>query len=141
MPILVTHKNEYYEKNRTELNNLSGSVIESAFKIHSLYGPGLLESAYEAILVYELTKKGLSLKRQPPMPLVHEGVTLDTAYRLDIVVEDELIIELKSVENLTETHHKQLITYLKLSDKRLGLLINFNVASLRDGIHRKVNHF
>ena len=129
------------KKTRTELNRLSNSVLESAFKIHTLYGPGLLESAYEAILVFELKKKGFHIKRQPPMPLVHEGVVLDTAYRLDILVEDASIVELKSVENLTNTHHKQLITYLRLSEKRLGLLINFNVASLKNGIHRKVNQF
>ncbi|MEO1260649.1 MAG: GxxExxY protein [Bacteroidota bacterium] len=128
-------------KTRTELNAISKSVLNTAFKVHSTYGPGLLESAYEAILVHELRKKGHLVKRQPPMPLVHEGVVLDTAYRLDILVDDEVIIELKSVEAISKVHHKQLITYLKLSDKRLGLLINFNVVSLKDGIHRKVNRF
>ena len=129
------------KKNRTELNQLSHSILNSAFNIHSSYGPGLLESAYEAILSYELKQKGLDVKRQIAVPIIHQEIVLDTAYRLDLLVENEVIIELKSVEALTDVHHKQLITYLKLSDKRLGLLINFNVVSLKEGIHRKVNGF
>jgi len=128
-------------KTRAELNELSQKALDAAFKIHTKYGPGLFESAYEAILVYELKKMGLSVRKQVDLPLVHEEVVLPVAYRIDVLVEDELIIELKSVEELAKVHFKQLITYLKLSNKRLGLLINFNVDSLKDGIHRKVNNF
>ena len=128
-------------KTRAELNELSQKALDAAFKIHTKYGPGLFESAYEAILVYELKKMGLSVRKQVDLPLVHEEVVLPMAYRIDVLVENELIIELKSVEELAKVHFKQLITYLKLSNKRLGLLINFNVDSLKDGIHRKVNNF
>ena len=106
-----------------------------------MYGPGLLESAYEALLSYELKKKGLAVERQIAIPISHEGVELDTGYRLDLLVENSVIVELKSIETISDVHHKQLITYLKFSDKRLGLLINFNVVSLKNGIHRKVNKF
>jgi GxxExxY protein len=122
-----------------ERNKLSERIIGCAIKVHRALGPGLLESAYEACLAHELTKAGLSVKRQVAVPIVYDGIKLDAGYQLDLVVEDKIIIELKSVETLLPIHEAQLITYLKLTDIKLGLLINFNVALLKNGIKRKVN--
>ena len=110
-------------------------------KVHSVLGPGLLESTYEICLVRELRKRGLSLQTQVPQPVVYEGETIDHGYRLDVLVEGSVIVEIKSVEKLLPIHEAQLLSYLKLSDKKLGLLINFNVPHMRDGIKRLVNHF
>lgn len=111
----------------------------AAFKIHSDLGPGLLESVYEVALSHELKLHGLEVKNQVGIPFIYNEIRFDIGFRLDILVNDLVIIEIKSVEMLQAVHHKQLLTYLKLSDKKLGLLINFNIPSLRDGIVRIVN--
>jgi len=102
-------------------------------------GPGLLESAYEAVLAHELRTAGLEVRTQVPLPLVYDDVKMEVGYRIDILVEDKVIVEVKSVENLAEVHHKQVITYLKLSNKKLGLLVNFNCEEIDKSIFRKVN--
>jgi GxxExxY protein len=121
-------------------NELSKRVIGCAMKVHSALGPGLLESAYEECLSYELKKSGFSVERQKPMPLVYDNVRMDCGYKLDLLVEGKLALELKAVDALNEIFLAQTITYLKLSNLKLGLLINFNVVHLRDGIKRVVNH-
>lgn len=120
-------------------NELSNIIIGCAIKVHKNLGPGLLESAYEESLYYELTKAGLYVEKQKPMPLVYEEVKLDCGYRLDLIVEKKVIIEIKSVEVLNDVHLAQILTYLKLANCKLGLLINFNVAMLKKGIRRVVN--
>jgi GxxExxY protein len=115
---------------------LTSSILKCAYKIHSALGPGLLESAYEECLFYELEKNGLVVNKQKPMPLVYEEKKLDMGYRIDLLVEDKVILEIKSVEALNPVHFAQLMTYLKLSDCRIGFLINFNVQSLKEGIKR-----
>lgn len=114
-------------------------AIGAAINVHKNLGPGLLESAYEECLFYELSKFDLFIEKQKPMPLVYETVKLDTGYRIDLMIEKKLIVEIKSVESLTDVHLAQILTYLKLSDCRLGLLINFNVGLLKDGIKRVIN--
>lgn len=121
-------------------NELSHACIGCAMKVHSALGPGLLESAYEECLYYELNRNGFYVEKQKPMPLVYENVLMDCGYRLDLFVEKKLIIEVKSVEAFTNVHIAQVITYLKLSSCKLGLLINFNVKHLRDGIKRIVHN-
>ena len=120
-------------------NELSNKVIGLAIKVHKALGPGLLESAYEECLYYELDKAGLNVEKQKPMPLIYENVKLECGYRIDLMVENKLVIEIKSVEALNDVHLAQILTYLKLSDCKLGLLINFNVALLKDGIKRVIN--
>ena len=121
-------------------NDISYAIRGAAFKIHSTLGPGLLESSYEVTLAYELTKLGYEVKRQIGLPLVYEEIKLEVGYRIDLLVNDCVIVEIKSIEALNDVHHKQLLTYLKLSGLKLGLLINFNVSSLKDGIVRIVNN-
>lgn len=120
-------------------NDLSREIVDAAFHIHQELGPGLLESVYEAILARELTKRGLRVVRQHPVPIVYDGLEFDEGFRADLIVDDLVIVELKSVEQLAPTHKKQLLTYLRLADKRLGLLINFGAVLIKDGIHRVVN--
>ena len=120
-------------------NQLSSQVIGSAIKIHKALGPGLLESAYHTCLHYELTQNGLYVEREKALPLVYEEVKLECGYRVDLLVENKLIVEIKAVENVHPVHTAQLLTYLKLSGCKLGLLINFNVSLLKDGIHRIIN--
>ncbi len=122
-----------------EMNELSGKIIECAIKVHRTLGPGLLESAYEICLIPELKKAGLKVERQVPLPVVYDGIQLDAGYQLDVVVENIIILELKSVESLLPIHEAQLLTYLKLANKKLGLLINFNVTLLKNGIKRRIN--
>lgn len=122
-----------------DLNTLTEKVIGVAFTVHTMYGPGLLESAYEAVLAYELRQEGFFIEQQKALPLVHREVKLEAGYRVDIMVERKLILELKSVEALNDVHLAQVLTYLKLSGCRLGLLMNFNVASLKNGIRRVIN--
>jgi GxxExxY protein len=125
-----------------ELNGLSRKVMSAAYRVHTELGPGLLESAYVACLVYELKRIGCEIRVEVPVPVVFDGVKLaDVGYRMDILVDNELIIEVKSIEDVGPVHLLQLVSYLKLSNRRLGLLINFNVASLRSGIFRRVNKF
>ncbi len=121
-------------------NDLSYLIRGAAFKVHSALGPGLLESVYEVALSHELTKKGLEVRNQVGIPFVYDEINFNIGFRLDIIVNDKVIIEIKSVEDLKDVHHKQLLTYLKLTNKKLGLLINFNVMSVKDGIIRIVNN-
>lgn len=120
-------------------NRLAKSAVGSAFKIHSRFGPGLLESAYRECLAYELRKAGHKVDIEKGLPLVYEDVKLNHGYRLDLLVDEKLVIELKSVDELADIHFAQLITYLKVGGYRLGLLMNFKVAHLKDGIRRVVN--
>ena len=120
-------------------NEIAGHVMRSAFKAHTALGPGLYESVYEAALTHELRKLGLLVETQVPLPVVYDGIKLDVAFRLDVLVEQKVIVELKSVTELVPVHSKQLLNYLHLSQIKLGLLINFNVPSLRDHIIRLVN--
>jgi len=121
-----------------QLNDLSHRIIGCAMKVHTALGPGLLESAYEECLCYEFSKCGLRFERQKPMPLVYESVKLDAGYRVDLLIENQVIVEVKAVEVLTDVHTAQVLTYLKLSGCKLGLLINFHVAHLRDGVKRLI---
>jgi GxxExxY protein len=122
-------------------DQIAKDVVDAAFKIHSKLGPGLLESAYEACLAHELTRRGYQVERQKPQPVIYEGLEIEVGYRLDILVNGEVILELKAVEQVRPIHHAQLMTYLKLSGKTLGLLINFNVPVIKQGIKRfALNH-
>jgi len=120
-------------------NEIAKQVVDAAYKVHKILGPGLLESAYQAALFFELQSRGLHLVREQPVPVVYDGVAIDEGFRADIIVEDKVIVELKSVEVIARVHKKQLLTYLRLADKRLGLLINFGEELIKDGIHRIVN--
>lgn len=121
-------------------NELTGVIIGCAMRVHTVLGPGLLESAYEACLDYELNKAGLSVGKQIPVPLVYQDIQLECAYRLDLIVENKVIVEIKSVESLKPIHSVQLLTYLKLANCKLGLLINFNVLHLKEGLKRVANN-
>lgn len=120
-------------------NQVSHSVITAAMRVHTALGPGLLESAYQACLQHELSELGLSSAAQVGLPLVYEGIKLELGYRIDLVVEDLVVVELKSVEAIAPIHQAQILSYLKLSGKSIGLLINFNVVHLKDGIQRFVH--
>lgn len=120
-------------------NDISYRIIGCAIKVHKTLGPGLLESAYQECLAYELQKDGLLVEKEKPMPLIYEDVRMDVGYRIDLLIDNKVVIELKSVESLTDVHRAQVITYLKLGDYKLGLLINFNVAILKQGIERIAN--
>ncbi|MCL5264809.1 MAG: GxxExxY protein [Chloroflexi bacterium] len=117
---------------------ITEAILGAAIEVHRALGPGLLESTYEECLCHELALRGLTFKRQIDLPVDYKGIRLDCGYRLDVVVEDAVIVELKSVEKLVPVHEAQLLTYLRLSGKKVGLLINFNVAVLKDGIVRRV---
>ncbi len=121
-----------------EMDILAGQVVDAAYKVHSRLGPGLLESVYEACLAYELTERGFKIDRQLSLPVIYDKIRLDAGLRLDLLVNDCLVIELKAVETLLPVHSAQLLTYLKLSGYRLGFLINFNVPVIKDGIRRMV---
>jgi GxxExxY protein len=114
-------------------------VLDCSFKVHTALGPGLLESAYEACLFYELRQSGLNVKKQLPLPLIYDEVKLDAGYRVDLLVEEQVIVEIKSVDGLADIHLAQILTYLKLSGCKLGLLVNFNVRHLKDGIKRVIH--
>jgi len=122
-----------------ELNQLSQQVLDAAFRVHSTLGPGLLESAYEHCLCYELGKVGLRTVRQAQLPIAYGEITIDAGYRIDLLVENKVIVEIKATEALLPVHEAQLLTYLRLAEKQVGLLINFNVRSLKSGIKRMVN--
>jgi len=130
------HK-EHREK--FEENEIANKVIGLGIEIHKELGPGLLESAYKECMYYKIGKSGLFVEKEKPMPLVYEGVKLDCGYRIDLLVEKRLVIEIKSVEALNDIHLAQTLTYLKLGNYKLGLLINFNVILLKDGIKRVIN--
>ncbi|MDD5450304.1 MAG: GxxExxY protein [Desulfovibrionales bacterium] len=119
-------------------NEIAKEVVDAAYQVHRKLGPGLLETVYEVVLAYELKKRGVTVERQVPVAIVYEDVKFDEGFRADLIVEDKVIVELKSVETVSPVHKKQLLTYLRLADKRLGLLINFS-SELRDGISRVVN--
>lgn len=121
-------------------NEISKIVFDAALKVHKNLGPGLLESAYEECLYYELNKTGLKIEKQKPLPLVYEEIKLEIGYRIDIMIENKFIIEVKAVEALNDIHLAQVLTYLKLSNCKLGLLINFNVSLIKNGIRRVVNN-
>ncbi len=120
-------------------NDISYKIRGAIFNIYNALGPGLLESVYVAAFVFELQKEGLKVKREVPVPVYYEGEKLEVGFRLDLLVENKVIIEVKSVENLAEVHHKQVLTYLKLTKLKLAILINFNVDNIKSGIFRKVN--
>ena len=122
-----------------ELNEISRAIIGAAMKVHSALGPGLLESAYEACLAYELRESGFNVQLQVGLPVVYRGIQIDLGYRLDMIVSDRVIVELKACDGINNVHQARLISYLKLSGKQLGLLINFHELHLKDGIKRFVN--
>jgi len=122
-----------------ELNQTSQQVLDAAFRVHSALGPGLLESAYEHCLFYELSKHGIQALRQVQLPLIYDDVKIDAGYRIDLLVENQIIVEIKATEALLPIHEAQLLTYLRLAGKQVGLLINFNVRSLKHGIKRMVH--
>ena len=120
------------------INDITYKIIGCAYEVHKILGPGLLESTYETCLCYELEKQGLKFEKQKELMINYKGTTLNNGYRIDILVEDSIVLELKSVENLLPIHTAQILTYLKLSEHNLGLLINFNVTNLQNGIHRYI---
>jgi GxxExxY protein len=120
-------------------NELAKIVLDVCFRIHRLYGPGLFESVYEEIFCYEFEKEGIMFERQKAIPLIHEQIKLEAGFRADVIIENKLLVEFKSIEQLAEVHYKQVQTYLKLTNIKLGLLINFNTVYLKDGIHRIAN--
>ena len=125
--------------NVSEINVRSGQIVDAAMRVHTALGPGLLESAYEACLAYELRKRGMRVETQVPLPVVYEGQRIDAGYRLDLLVDDVIIVELKAVPKMHAVFEAQLLSYLKLSHYPVGLLINFHVPRLKDGIKRFAN--
>ena len=123
------------------IDKVAAEIVDAALKIHKELGPGLLESAYETCMEHELLKRGYQVERQKSQPVFYDGIIIDVGYRIDLLVNDMIIIELKAVTELTAIHHAQLLTYLKLSRKSLGFLINFNVPLLKNGIRRVANQF
>ena len=119
-------------------SKLTGKIIGCAIEVHKILGPGLLESAYEECLAFELSKEDLSVKRQKPVPVIYKTIKLECGYRIDILVENEVIVELKSIDAFAPVHTAQILTYMKFAEKKIGLLINFNVTKLVDGIKRYV---
>ena len=126
-------------QNYNDINKLTGEVIGAAIEVHKILGPGLLESVYEQCLCREMELRGIPHENQKKMPVIYKGVEIDSGYRLDIVITDKLIVELKACDSLLPIHEAQLLTYLKLTGTKFGLLINFNVPLLRDGIKRMAN--
>jgi len=124
-----------------EINERTGEIVDAALKVHTFLGPGLLESSYEACLAHELKLRGLAISTQYPIPLVYEGLRLDVSYKADVLVDNAIIVELKAVEKLLSVHEAQLLSYLRLTGFRVGLLINFHEEHLKDGIKRRVHRF
>ena len=120
-------------------NEVAKQIVDAAYRIHTTLGPSLLESVYETVLAYELETRGLHIVRQQPIPIAYQGTRIEVGFRADLVVENKVIVEIKSVEALAPIHKKQLLTHLRLADKRLGMLINFNVTLIKDGITRIAN--
>lgn len=135
---MATESHRDKENREMELNKITETIIGCAIEVHRQLGPGLLESTYEACLFYELQKTGLNVKRQVPMPLIYKEINLEQGYRLDLLVEDIVVVEIKMVEAIADVHIAQTLTYLKLSDAKVGLIINFNVLKLTDGVRRLV---
>lgn len=121
------------------LNEITGKIVNAAFTVHSSLGPGLLEQVYKACLKLELEERALLVQQEVLMPVLYKGLKLDAGFRVDLIVESEIVIELKAVESIAPIHKAQLLTYLKLANKKLGLLINFNTPVIKDGIHRLIN--
>src|SRR5580765_1454762 len=119
-------------------NELATIAVDVCYKLHKVLGPGLLESVYEAAFAYELEKRNIPYARQKPIQVIYDGVILDIGFRADILMDEKLLVEIKSIERLEKLHHKIILTYMKLSDTKLALLVNFNVELIKDGIHRKV---
>ena len=138
---LTTENTKIFTENpeKIKFNELSGQVIGMAIDVHNSLGPGLLESCYKECLYYRITKSGLYVEKEKPMPLVYEEVKLECGYRIDLLVENKIVIEIKSVEALNDIHLAQTLTYLKLGGYKLGLLMNFNVVKLKNGIKRVIN--
>jgi GxxExxY protein len=126
---------------RDRLDQISRRIIGAAIEVHKALGPGLLESAYQACLAFELRERGLNVKEQTPLPVIYKGVHLDCGYRLDLIVEDEIVVEIKAVEQLAPIHDAQLLSYLRMSHRKVGLLMNSHVRVLKDGLKRIVNEF
>jgi GxxExxY protein len=126
---------------QARLNRMSGVIVDAAIAVHTALGPGLLESAYEACLLHELRKRDLTVEAQVPLPIVYDSVHLEIGYRIDLLVEDTIIVELKACESIAPVHRVQLLSYLKLSKKPLGLLLNFHASLMRDGIVRMKNGY
>ena len=120
-------------------NEIARRIVHAAYQVHTVLGPGLLESVYETVLAFELQKQGLSVARQMPIPVIYKNISFDEGFRADLLVQNKVIVELKSVEKVAPVHKKQLLTYLRLADKRLGLLINFGEVLIKDGITRIAN--
>jgi GxxExxY protein len=120
-------------------NEIAREVVDAAYRVHTILGPGLLESVYEVVVAAELRRRGLVVARQQPIPIAYDGLRFLVGFRADLVIQDKVIVEIKSVEAITAVHRKQLLTYLRLAEKHLGLLINFNVTLIKDGISRVVN--
>jgi len=132
-------RGEQYILARMTEDAIAKEIVDVAYRMHTILGPGLFESVYEAVLASELQKRGLHCARQEPIPVVYEGTRFEMGFRADLVVEEKVIVEIKSIAEIAALHKKQLLTYLRLADKRLGLLINFNVVLIKDGITRIVN--
>lgn len=120
-------------------NEIGAILVNTAIAVHRQLGPGLLESVYEVVLAYELTKQGLDVKRQVPIPILYQNIRFDEAFRADLIIDEKVIVELKSIEQVNKSHRKQLQTYLKLSDRKLGFILNFGAALMKEGIVRIVN--
>jgi GxxExxY protein len=138
LAILAGLARDAFEFGMTE-NDLAKQIVDAAYRVHTNLGPGLLESAYEAVLAYELENRGLHVVRQQAVPIIYQGTRIEIGFRPDLIVSDLVIVEIKSVEAVAPVHKKQLLTHLRLAGKRLGLLINFNVALIKDGITRIAN--
>ena len=138
---LTTENTKVFTENteKLHLNELSGKLIGLAIEVHNALGPGLLESSYKECLYYKIGKSGLYVEKEKPMPLVFENVKLECGYRIDLLIENKIVIEIKSVDALNDIHLAQTLTYLKLGNYKLGLLMNFNVVKLKDGIKRVIN--
>lgn len=121
-------------------NAISGFLLDLFIKIHNELGPGLLESVYEEIICFELQKNNIPFKRQHPISVTYENIKLDAGFRADLIIDNKVIVEIKSIENINAVHYKQVLTYLKLTDKKLGILVNFNVDLIKNGFHRIVNN-
>ena len=119
-------------------NEVAKQIVDVAFKTHTTFGPGLLESVYETIMAYELRKRGFQVRRQQPIPVVYEGIRMDLGFQADLIVENKVVVEVRSVEAIAPVHKKQVLTYLRITSKKLGILINFNVELIKNGISRVV---
>lgn len=120
-------------------NEIARHIVDAAYRVHTRLGPGLLESVYERVLKYELEKRGLRVRNQVPIPVIYDDIHMEEGFRADLIAEERVLVELKSIEDLAPVHFKVVLTYLRLADKRLGLLINFNVNLIKEGIRRVVN--